>query len=363
MNTAHPKAFGFLVHSRDIKDFLIKYPKLRFVPNRLLNFFVKQFPPIVVSKITGLKDKNENEIPGYLLGIPMTARQMMEDHTQALKKIKQALRLAKRKNISLIGLGALTASFSKGGKEIESLGVGITTGRAYTVKTVTDYAKKVLHLFSLPKEKVQVAIVGAAGSIGSACAKILALDGVKNFLFVDLERKAEHLKKHVEELANKHHDIKIAISHRVGDIKGYDIIIAATSAPEVVIISDDLSPGAVVINDAQPSDISPEIIAERPDVIVIEGGVVHTPTVRCNFNMSLADRNDTFCCLGEVLILAHNRHFDHYALGELDLSLIEHIEELAKNFPISLAPFQNNSGYVSEEQINALRKIIKKKYA
>ena len=41
-------------------------------------------------------------------------------------------------------------------------------------------------------------------------------------------------------------------------IKEAEFIITATNAPEAVVTSEDLKSGAVIIDDAQPSDVSPE---------------------------------------------------------------------------------------------------------
>jgi predicted amino acid dehydrogenase len=283
---------------------------------------------------------------------------MLEDRKAAAKKIRQAVKLAERKGVGIIGLGALTASLSRGGLDVVGLTrVGITTGRAYTVKTVTDYTKHAMKLFDMKPEAVSVAVVGAAGAIGSGCARVLASYGVRNFLFIDLERKAENLKRHIEDITGRHSDARIAISHRVGDIKGSEIVLAATNAPEVLIKPDDLVPGAIVINDAQPSDISPEVLL-RDDVLVIEGGVIATPGIRCNFNMGLAGREDNFCCLGEALILAHNGRFQDFALGDLNMDLIDEIANMAHTMDMGIAKIQNSNGLVSDAQLERVRGII-----
>ncbi|HVS79843.1 MAG TPA: hypothetical protein VHF05_02600 [Candidatus Paceibacterota bacterium] len=350
---------GFLVHSRDLRDFKRKFPILKYFPERALLFLTKLAPPIVVSKITGLVSAEGSPVEGFVLGIPMTAKQMMEDRAAALRKIKQAVRLAERKGVGIIGLGALTASFSRGGLDVAgTTKVGVTTGRAYTVKTVTEYVLHAVGLFGIDLGNVRIAIVGAAGAIGSGCAKILAKHGVRNFLLIDLERKAEHLKRHMEDITGRHLGARIEISHRIGDIKGWDIVIAATNAPEVLIKPDDLLPGAIVVNDAQPSDISPEVL-DMDDTLVIEGGVIRTPGISCNFNMGLARRNDNFCCLGEALVLAHQGRFADFALGELDMKLIEEITAKAKTLNMTISEIQNARGIVPEEKIARIREAIR----
>jgi fatty aldehyde-generating acyl-ACP reductase len=355
--------FAFLVHSRRTEDIFRKYSWLKYLPIKVVNFTLKFWPPIIVSKITGLKTLDGQNLEGFVIGIPMTARQMIEDRAHALLQIKKAAIKAEKMGVGIIGFGALTSSFSKGGLDImqEVNDLGITTGRAYTTKTVSDYTKKCIEDFNFNKSEVSVAVVGAGGSIGSSCAKILATYGVKNFILIDLEKRLDILKNQLGYLSSNHESINITISHSISDIKKANIIIAATNAPEVVIRSEDLSPGAIVINDAQPSDVDPEILKTRDDVLIIEGGIITTPGIKCNFNFGLAGREDTFCCLGEVLILAHQKHFKHFALGELNLDLINDIEKMSHNLNFSLSSFQNDSGYITEKQINKVRDIIRSK--
>ncbi|MEI6490787.1 MAG: hypothetical protein WCO16_03425 [bacterium] len=355
---------GFLVHSRDIKDLIRRFFILKFLPESVVNFIALHLPPITVSNITGLKNLDSSNIKGYIIGITMTAHQMIENRELALKKIIKACQYAEKKGVTLIGLGALTSSFSRGGLDIlpHVKKLKITTGRAYTTKTVTDYVKHCIDRFNYDKSKVKLAIVGAGGSVGSSCAKLLALWGVKNILLVDVQKRAENLKRSLVHLLSENKDLNVEISHSISQIKGSDIIITATNAPEAVLSSDDLSPGSIVVNDAQPSDVPDQVILERSDILVIEGGIIHTPGIKCNFNLGLAHREDTFCCLGEVLILARREHSDHYALGELDHNLVSQIEEMSHDLGFGISRLQNSiQKYIPDDQIANVKSIIQKK--
>ena len=353
------KKFAFLVHPRGFEDFLIKFPWFRFLPESVLYFLTMHMPPVVVSKITGLKNKDGKKIDGYIIAITMTARQMIEHRERALKKIKQATKLAEKKGVRLMGLGALTASFSRGGLDLAGFSkVGITTGRAYTVKTVTNYVKLVMEVMGFDKEKIVVDVVGAAGSIGSSSAKVLAEYGIRNFILIDLEYKAWKVEEYIKHMKKIRGDLSFKVSHQISDIKDADIIIAATNAPEVLIKPDDLKSGAIIINDAQPSDVDPEVL-KREDVLVVEGGVVNTPGIRSNFKLGLHDKEDNFCCMGEVLILAHNNLFKDYALGELNLSLIKNIEMMSENLNFKLTKTQNSNGIIDNKKIERVKEIIR----
>jgi fatty aldehyde-generating acyl-ACP reductase len=355
---------GFLVHPRGREDFLIKFPYLRPLPNAVLDWATRSFPPVVASEVTGLTDIAGAPLEGLILGVTMTARQMLEDPERARRKIRDAVVFARDKGVGIIGLGALTASMTRGGLDVSDIpGIGVTTGRAFTVKTVCDHAESVSMRIGLPREQALVAIVGAAGSIGSGSAKLLASRGFRNFLLIDLERKLDKLAAHMEHIDSLSPHTSVRVSHRIADVGEADVIVAATNAPEALIRTDDVAPGTLIVNDAQPSDISPEIIHARPDVLVVEGGLVRSKSIRANFNFGLATREEMWSCMAEAVVLAHNRRFGNFALGELEPPLVEEITALSATTDLELAPPQNSAGIIPESHIENVRDIVARKFS
>lgn len=357
-------AFAFLVHPRNLNDVYIKFPFLRFLPRSFVYFLLTKMPPVLVSRIKGLRDREGKPVGGYVISIPLTAKQMIENRTLAVKKMIEAVRFAKKRGVAIIGLGALTASLSRGGIDLanKEKEMGFTTGRAYTVKTVTDYVKNVIGEFNFNKTKVKIAIVGAAGSIGSGCAALLSEWGIDNFLLIDLERKLPDVENKIKEIHSRvsHDRLTIKKSHHIGDVNMADIIITATNAPEVVLRGTDVQSGAIIINDAQPSDIAPDVY-DRDDVLVIEGGVISTPGIRTHFNFGLAHHEEAFCCLGEVLVLAHNGLFSTFTIGNLEKKYIEDIEKISEQLHFSITKYQNEFGYIDPERIFHVKKIISRR--
>ncbi len=346
--------FAFVVHSRDRSDLPRKFPILKFLPVTIFDLLTKNLPPFIVSRITGLTDMIGRESTGLLIGIPMTAHQLIENRELALKRIIQSIHIAKSKGAKYIGLGAMTASLSKGGRDVVDKvpGVYVTTGRTYTIKNITDYIFYCLNTFKLNKEEVVIGIVGAAGGIGSGVALMLSKAGFKKFVLIDLERKLEIIQKKIILYEKDTNNLDIKISHQVSMVRECDVIIAATSAPEVVIKSEDVTPGTIIINDAQPSDISPDIIKSREDVLVLEGGVLFAPKINCHFNMGLQDKNEIFSCLAETLLLTHRGHLKHYSMDDLDINFLHELAHDGKKLNFSINKLQNNLGYISDDFLN-----------
>lgn len=351
--------YAFLVHSRNLKDVSRRFPFSRYLPEFLISYFIKKLFPVTLSSITGLKSqKSGSEIKGWVIGIPLTAKQMIENRQLALKKIIQATKLAEKKGAKIIGLGALTSSMSKGGLDlVDKVNINITTGHAYTSYTVTGNLFKITNNWNINKDKAVIAIVGAAGSIGSTSAKLIARKKFKNLILIDLERKHHHFQPLIIEMLQLYPDISIAISHKISDVKNADFIITATNAPEAVIKSEDLKSGAIIIDDAQPSDVSSEVL-DREDVLVLEAGIIHTPNIKSNFNFGLKGVNDNFCCMGEVLILASQQWDEHFVINRASLGLVDEVSDFGKNLGFSLANFQNFKELISDQKLEKIKRIV-----
>jgi fatty aldehyde-generating acyl-ACP reductase len=351
--------FAFIVHPRSRRDVERKFPFFKYIPDYFANFVTRNFWPLTLSKITGLRSEvSGREIEGYVISVLPTARQMTEDRGLALKNITRACKLAERRGAKIIGLGGLTSSFSRGGLDlVDKIKVNLTTGHAYTSYNVTKNLFALVNNFNLEKERLSIGIVGAAGSIGSTSAKILAREGYAKLMLVDLERKKENCHKLKNDIFGINPDTEVQLSHQIKDIITCDIVIAATNAPEALIQSRDLKWGAIVIDDAQPSDVHPDVFL-RQDVLVIEAGVTHTPGIKSNFNFGLKDKYDNFCCLAEVLILASNEWSKNYVINRASLELVDEISRLGKKLNFSIGKFQNFNEVISKEKMEFVNKCI-----
>ena len=353
-------SFAFLVHPRNTADIYKKYPFFKYFPDKFTDWVLRHFWPVVVSEIEGVKSvKNSKDIRGFILTVPLTAKQMLEDREFAVKRIIDTIKLAEKLGAKIVGLGALISSLTKGGLDlVDKVKPKITTGHALTTHTVTSNLFRFVELFKLDKNKVLVAIVGATGSIGSSSLKVLARAGYDNFLLVDIERKAHFFDNLVAYLKKINPDIKVKTSSHIRDIKEADFIITATNAPEAVVTSEDLKSGAVIIDDAQPSDVSPEVF-DRDDVIAVEGGLIYTPNIKNHFNMGLKDRYDNFSCMGEIMVLSAHEYDHNYVINKPTLELIDEISSMAHKMGIRLSQFQNAKEVISQEKLNRVDNIIK----
>ena len=120
---------------------------------------------------------------------------------------------------------------------------------------------------AVPKEST-LAVVGATGAIGKTCAKMLSPQFASTLL---VGRDMERTQTVADELE------RATATTNVQDLKSADIIITVTSAGADLIFPEHLKQGAIVCDVARPRDVSVKVAKERPDVLVIEGGVVSVP--------------------------------------------------------------------------------------
>ncbi len=66
-----------------------------------------------------------------------------------------------------------------------------------------------------------------------------------------------------------------------------------------------------------------------------------------------------FCCLGETLALSYINWDKNYAIGYLDLKLIDDISKIISKLNFRLANFQNPiEGEIKKHKINKIKDII-----
>lgn len=356
------ESFGFLVHPRNMEDVMRKYPFASYFPKSVVELFLAYiFWPIVVSCVTGVKKKGTNrDVPGWIITIPMTASQMMKNRKRANKQIKRAIKLADKLGAKNVGLGALTASLTRGGLDLvekNASNIAITNGKLYTAKTVTDITVDGVLALGLHNHSVVVAIVGAAGSIGSASAQILVKKGFRRFKLIDLSDKAERISKITGLMQDINPNIEVESLQTLESLQEADVIITATNRPDALVTTKHLKPGAIIVDDAQPSDIAEDVFKTRNDVLILEGGVVHTDDIMMHFKMGLKHKTDIFSCLAEVVILTYIGE-SRQSVGEVDkvdFSVLDKFDKYSEELGLRRGEFQNFNKIYSIEDIEVVK--------
>jgi len=259
--------------------------------------------------------------------------------------------LAAEQGASLIGLGAFSSVVGDGGVTVASRSkIGVTTGNSYTVATAIRGTLRALELLETDNSNSTLAVVGATGSIGRTCAKVLSREFGRVIL---IGRDLERTQAVAAEIPNAE------ASTFVGDIKAADAIVTVSSAGKELILPEHLKPGCVVCDVARPRDVSGRVAKERPDVLVIEGGVVSVPgNVEFGFNFGFPPHT-AYACMSETMILAleGDPSLYNFTLGkDVSVEQVDKITQLAEKHGFELAGFRSFEKAVGEEAIARAKK-------
>lgn len=348
--------FVFLVHPLNREDAAKKYPFARNISEKIFELWSRYYWTVIGAPITGLKNCQGRAINGWVVICPFTPLQMMKNPNLGRKKILGAAKFSEKIGVRIIGLGGFNSILTKDGQYLtDKVKMGITTGNAYSAALAIQNTKKATDQLGLDLRKCKVAIIGAAGSVGSACSKILA-DQVGQLILIDINNRT--LKELAGELGETNN---LEISADIEPTKQADIILTVTSTPGAIVASKDLKAGAIVIDAAQPKNVSEEVVRQRPDVLVIDSGIARVSGINFGLDMGLLGKDEIYACLAETLILAWHNWEGHYALGKTEPRLVKEIAVWAEQAGFSLAPFRNIKGYLSNSDLEKFKKYLANK--
>ena len=351
--------FGFIVHPVSVpEDVARKYPIARYLPARIVEWGFRHVPPMLVSHITGVVGNDGARAEGWFVGCPLTPRQFLElDESYVIGRIIEAGKVAQKAGALIVGLGGFTSVVSDAGISVaRALDIAVTTGNSYTVATAVEGTLEAARLMGLDPRECVAAVVGCTGSIGRVTSQMLA-EIVPHLVLIGRdEAKLRAVAAQVSGRARIETSTDTASS-----LLAADLVVTVTSALDTVIEPDFLKPGAVVCDVARPRDVSKLVAERRPDVLVIEGGVVAVPgEVDFGFDFGFPPRM-AYACMAETMILALEERYESFSLGrEIEAARVREITELAAKHGFKLAGFRSFEREVSAEHINRTRELAER---
>ena len=352
--------FSFVIHPMELRrDAARKYPILKFFPESAVEQIALRLSPKLMSRITGVKSRTGAEADGWFIGCPFGAKQLVSLPPETVyKKLVDCGKMSADLGAKIMGLGAFTSVAGDAGitvaKRLEGI-IGVTSGNSLTVFTAVEGLLKGAEMMGHDVSNCSVAIVGATGSIGAVCAKLLAPKVGEITLIGRDAEKLERLQSEVETVSNRRANITTATDIRAA-LRGADLVLAVSAAGKELVFPEDLKIGAVVCDVARPRDVSKTVTEKRDDVLVIEGGVIEVPgAVEFNFEFGFPSRT-AFACMSETMILALEGTNESYTLGrDLGVEQVLRIGELAKKHGFKLAGFRSFEVAVTDEHIERVR--------
>jgi predicted amino acid dehydrogenase len=343
---SHANRFAFILHPLTV-DYLAKHPRYRwtrYLPRTLVETSAAYMPASHVGRVRGGRSPSTGQpIEGMIYALGTTPRQMLSRPAEfTYRRLDQAVRDAAARGAQIVGLGAFTKVVGDAGVTVaRRASIPVTTGNSLTIAATLETAKLTARRMGwadLARGKAMV--VGATGSIGSVCSRLLAA-AVRDVVLVSIE--PERLQALRARILEETPGAKVAIDTSTKAwVEQCDLIVTATSAFGLRVLDvSQCKPGAVILDVALPPDISAEEAAVRPDVLVVESGEVLIPgPVDFSFDIGLP-RGVAYACLAEAALLAMEGRFECYTLGrDVAPERVKEIYRLFRRHGFEIAPLR-----------------------
>ncbi len=358
--------FAFVIHPLSQEQFKLEKTVKPFinVPGAVdaVEKIIAYAPPWVYSKVTGIKSPAGVEAEGWLITVGGTPKQMMSHSPEfTYKRLLMAARMAKRLGAQIMGLGAFTKVVGDAGVTVANKAdIPITTGNSYSASGALWAAADAVRRMGLiqidegRKIKGKTMVFGATGAIGSVCSRLLAMAFDEVYLCGRNIIKLMALKESIQKETPK---VKL---HTVVNPDKYledmDVIVTATSGMGKKILDiTKVKPGCVITDVARPLDLSPEDVAKRPDVLVIESGEILLPGDPKMKDIGLPPKV-VYACLAETIVLALDRRYEVFTIGrDIEWEKVKTIYKMGLKHGMKLAAISGVNGVFSDEDIEKVR--------
>jgi len=364
LNHAHMARFCFITHPLSRADVERYEPGTLGKGDAIVEKILAWMPSYAAAHLTGIAATDGRTTEGWFIMVPLLPAQMLAlPHEDVYRRINEAIAIGADLGAEIAGLGAFTAVIGDGGRTVaERAPIPVTTGNSLTIATAVHSLLRGAAAMEIEPSTATAVVVGATGSIGSACVELLA-PYVREIVCV--ARNETRLRKFVASTAERVPCALRAATDLHAAVRDADLVLTATSSIEDVIAPGDLRSGAVVCEVSLPHDVSRRVAAERPDVLVIEGGNLRVPgTLRMErvrepgrpFDLGLP--SDTLlACMSETMVLALEQRCESYTLGRgIDLAKVREIDALAEQAGFTLADMRAFDTAITPERIAATRR-------
>jgi predicted amino acid dehydrogenase len=314
------RPFAFLVHPRDRKDLASvekHLPASRFARIKaewsVFDYVRVEF----------------GEAEGRVVVVPLTTAQMERlprPFTRA--KVLEAAQLAVDFGARVLGLGAMTSVVTRSGRWLSGqIPVLVSNGNAFTAAVVASQVKGV---FGNALASRRLAIVGGGGSVGLACARLLA-PACKRILLVgryrpSLTRARTQLGPHTP----------VDVSTTLRSLESADVVVLATSSSRPILFAQHLRPEAAVFDLTEPSNLSRDCIEGARDgrFRIYRSGLVRAKGVDLTQIDPSLPRDAAYACLAEALLYALDARFVSHSVDDPTVELMNTLMETARRFDL-----------------------------
>ena len=140
----------------------------------------------------------------------------------------------------------------------------------------------------------------------------------------------------------------VQITDELSTLSECEIIVTASNSASPIIFPEHLSPKSVIICDISvPADVSPTVTEQRPDVIILRGGVVRLPdNDDLIMNEIQLPPGYMFACMAETTLLGLEKYKHHFSFGEISKNDVQWIVEAGRRHGYELGYLMSESSFL-----------------
>ena len=355
--------FCFVIHPLSFEDVVRYEPGSAGKGRPIIAKILEWMPSYAAAHVTGVRAPDGRETEGWFVAAPLLPQQMLDlPREKVYERIVKAIEVGVELGAQIAGLGAFTGVVGDGGVTIsQRVGIPVTTGNSLTIAAGIASLFRGADEMGIDPATATAVVVGATGSIGSACVRLIA-PRVREIILV--ARNETRLRKFHESVAGALLCASSYTTDLSGAVRRGQLILTATSSTSEIIEPEDLQAGAVVCEVSLPHDVSRRVASERPDVLVLEGGNMRVPgepqIMRVReagqpFDLGLP-RGTALACMSETMTLALEDRLESFSLGRgIDVAKVLEIDTLAKRAGFEFADLRAFDLAISREQLAQTR--------
>ncbi len=335
---------AWLCHLVDAGDLLSLEPSFAGMPHsereKYLAHWVSRASPVVMSSVD-VKSVLGDAVRFYPIMLPFTSdwvKRRMDARSFAPPRalVQQGVDAAHALGCQLVSLGQYTSMVTLNGTRIESRGLGVTTGNSYAIALAIQAIERACDDAGKEAAESTLVIAGASGNIGRTCAEILAPRFRRTILIGSRKPGAlQRLQVFGRKIPNA-----VMTADLSAACEG-DVVVAAMNAVDAPLNSECLAYQAIVCDLSVPASVRPAVIAKRPDLLVIKGGIASLP-----FQEDLGivgfprPAGQAYGCMAEAMLLGFQGIRDREFTGLLTPDHVGRVSRMAARHGFNLAGYK-----------------------
>ncbi len=176
MSTVNTPKFCFIVHPLSLEDIERYEPSAKGKGPAIIRKIMEWMPTWAAVHVTGVRTPDGRETEGWFVSAALFPEQIMEfPREEVYKRITRAIEIGAELGAQVAGLGAFTGVVGDGGITVaERSPIPVTTGNSLTIAAGIQSLFRGAAEMEVDPSASTAVVVGATGSIGSACVRLVA---------------------------------------------------------------------------------------------------------------------------------------------------------------------------------------------